>query len=1736
MGCRSSIVSAEKEAGRRTGVPATPPTASATRGWGPRDPDRTDEGSSKAQPESPKAAANRPNSAVSVASSTSYELDSKVEGGVRGLEASPGHELDLTYVADRIVATCVPAGASEAASQRGLQEMARHLASKHGGNYLVINFSGPKEELTKLHPQVLEFCWPGLHAPQLDTLCRVCKAMESWLAAHPSHVVVLHCQGNKSSVGTVIAAYFHYSDVCTRSEHTLGRFTNKTLCADRFSAAIQPSQRRYVYYFSGLLSRSISLNTCPLFLHQVALHGLPRESSGGRLFLRVYQGLQLMYTSSVYSVPATGTAQSLSMNVKPPLMLKGDVLVKCYREAPASGPPPSCGREAILRLQLHTAAMRPRDTSLLLRKQDLDLACSDPRYPDDGKVQLIFSATPDRMAGTESLLKNGAVVVDHSATDPILRWDSYSHLHTSWDTFASAEKARPAGGEAKQPGRRAADGGGAAAATHTEHTLSVSSDSGRSTASMRTSDDARPPASPLGLQCQASTAYSFPSPLSPVPSWAPSPSDTRAGPTTLSPGEQDQLRHLLHGFGCTGGSWLSASTTAHPHSSRAPAGDRHSDPHHHQQHSPHRVHFGDTPSMMPVRETDILDDDVDDDDDVNEEDDVVDIQDDDDIDEPPSTRAMEILERGTLTFCPGANRRRHLGKGDLRLNLASGDARPQENGISSRSPYARTPRATSPNVKFGQPTHAVAPCDVTRLAPGVTAIRSPSSDLYAMVQRRGASQPSLEPGSSCLQHQQHHHEKQQEVPRCVRFGADVPMLPAVPVRGDSSRQAVQGHRQVKAWSPPPPLSPAEPNRTTSETVTLLGDTAKFTSLRAGDGRDTPPSPSELDQSLEALNLLIMDLDPTFTPVSSLHRVPSGHQPSLPGILGAGQCTGATDERRLLQLRSSSSSSEGIGGSAGGAYNGGRHPAPPRPLELAQQLAAPDMEPFGPNNGVDVAQPDSSPEEQGSYVEMVPWTSDVFSARSASPTARYCAEEAKPVAPHSAPSTLTKPSGITEQPGGISTQASVTSSYMSMVGYPTNTWARHGEQHEEGSLTQALPVGPSSALLVSSHRLPACSSSNHGGAGRGTLPTYASAFPRSEKEGPSHLFPSTSSSSSGSRNESRVGLEGARSWHASVFGYPPEGAERSTATQGAGSFSLPASKHLNGHLPASPATFHGFSRAHLGNPGATGAGQSDARQERLGSETLLSFAAPPNGAPGGLHCNGGVGHKSGTSSRSSYKGAWFDSLPMHFSVDSEGGYTSYSHAKPEHTLVRGFDGALPDVYRGTHTTAADIHGPVLPSGNAQRPIAATAAATTAGGGVPRNAREGSLSTAASLATSRASLPVGAAPVSWSLRRNKPAPLTQPPPPRPPLPPRASWEEHQRLHSSASEHRSPLHSELSSPGGTSTSSVTFVQHASPAPRGPASPVHVTASGWPDGNNSGSDRIPHFTRSNISFVQDTSKFWYKPGITREQAVALLCPREAGAFVIRNSSSFHGDFGLAMKVANLPPGVPVQGDLVDELVRHFLIETKARGVRLKGCPNEPFFGSLSALVNQHTVTPLALPGCLRLPDRDFDDPGDLTKAHDLCDARTGGPTGSSQPPEAVGTAFFLNSVEMESLTGPQAVARATAVIMGMAVRSMPVHVHLRVTEQGITLTDTHRKRFFRRHYPAESISFCAMVPDVTRWPMAEDKPAAKMFGLVAREAGSVSHNVCHLFAEEADSPGHRAESWVQAASQILHLCSRPH
>ncbi|NXW92632.1 TENS3 protein, partial [Alopecoenas beccarii] len=277
-------------------------------------------------------------------------------------------------------------------------------------------------------------------------------------------------------------------------------------------------------------------------------------------------------------------------------------------------------------------------------------------------------------------------------------------------------------------------------------------------------------------------------------------------------------------------------------------------------------------------------------------------------------------------------------------------------------------------------------------------------------------------------------------------------------------------------------------------------------------------------------------------------------------------------------------------------------------------------------------------------------------------------------------------------------------------------------------------------------------------------------------------------------------------------------------------------------------------------------------------------------------------------------------------------------------------------------------------------------------------------------------------------------------------------------------------------------------------------------------------------VKFVQDTSKFWYKPDISREQAIAVLKDKEPGSFIVRDSHSFRGAYGLAMKVATPPPSVlqlnKKVGDLTNELVRHFLIECTHKGVRLKGCPNEPYFGCLTALVYQHSITPLALPCKLLIPDRDpleeIAETSPQTAANSAAELLKQG---------AACNVWYLNSVEMESLTGYQAVQKALSLTLVQDPSPISTVVHFKVSAQGITLTDNQRKLFFRRHYPVNSVIFCALDPQDRKW--TKDGLSAKVFGFVARKQGSTTDNLCHLFAEH--DPEQPASAIVNFVSKVM-------
>ena len=45
-------------------------------------------------------------------------------------------------------------------------------------------------------------------------------------------------------------------------------------------------------------------------------------------------------------------------------------------------------------------------------------------------------------------------------------------------------------------------------------------------------------------------------------------------------------------------------------------------------------------------------------------------------------------------------------------------------------------------------------------------------------------------------------------------------------------------------------------------------------------------------------------------------------------------------------------------------------------------------------------------------------------------------------------------------------------------------------------------------------------------------------------------------------------------------------------------------------------------------------------------------------------------------------------------------------------------------------------------------------------------------------------------------------------------------------------------------------------------------------------------------------SEKYWYKPNMTRDRAVQILKNSNPGDFIVRDSKSFHGSYGLCVRV----------------------------------------------------------------------------------------------------------------------------------------------------------------------------------------------------------------------------------------------
>ncbi|KAM9766944.1 tensin-1 isoform 4-T4 [Menidia menidia] len=1592
-------------------------------------------------PQLPLKHVDTPGSARSCRSVEIRQKQSRSHSVVQVME--DGYEVDLVYITERIISLSFPAGADERSYASNLKEVATMLRSKHGEHYLVLNLSEWRGDLSKLNHKVLEFGWPDHHAPALDKICSMCKAIDTWLSGDPHNVVVLHNKGNRGRTGVVVAAYMHYSNISASADQALDRFAMRRFYEDKALPVGQPSQRRYVQYFNGLLSGHIKINNKPLFLHHVIMHGIPNfESKGGcRPFLKIYQAMQPVYTSGIYNVQGDSNT-SICITIEPGLLLKGDILLKCYHKRYRN---PT--RDVIFRVQFHTCAIH--DLGVVFGKSELDETFKDDRFPEYGKVEFVFSFAAEKIKGLGHLENGPSVSVDYSTQDPLIRWDSYENfnprgedatdgehnvVHTEGpldgslyarvrkkdslegvisinglpvreNPLTNAESSLQQVNHPLQTTEQTLPVTGHTALPAVDHTLSVSSDSGNSTASIKTDR--------TDQSLHSAVSHNHP---------------TTAHPT-LSPQEKRELDQLLSGLEAPIQRQAYLSTSTSPG-----GGVRHLVPAQVHVNGGHTRLAG-APSTEE-RETDILDDEL-----------------------PNSQEGNSVDSLGTLSSLEG-----QATPGDLYFQSQTPVS------VQNDGPYLE--RNVLGDKLTEMPVHGV---------------RTPTA-----IQERSVDSPSPQGGYSNYQNGGGmYHPQSFGNPSANCPESNPKLMPRAPERSTSSREAVQ--RGLSAWHqyslPDDPFGPP------------------LQSTHSLPHFPTAASQRDIEQSIEALNMLILDLDPINSHMSKSHSAPPGEN-----SLNSSQAPFSQTLARPSYQGDSAIHGYNNSGSVNNAYHQPLRSAG-RVLNQSPVVESPTYSPQKPNTGYQYQNttPTHTP-EPNLHTRQAPHhynTDPSFNQQTqqkimnsyagsgvshspdlqgSSPYPAYSTSSSPlpaftPLPKETSSSPLPREQGAEEETLNLEgLVAHRIAEYNARIrGISESITPQQSDRHRSYSFSGVRSRGMTPEVTQETGRRRTTSEGQYQSSHESTSAAHSPDFANNlalnpggrPKEGPMHSY-----------REAFEDNDAGQFANSPTFG---GGGENSPLTP---SFPVsPQSPYFN-----MPRATPGLAKTPLSALGLKPHQQGGSDNRSSGEPRAHAFSVPQTSSSP-VHAVDG--RRMGSSEGPPHRPA----SPEGSQVNIMGVHTVPGSPNTLHRTVATNTPPSPALQRrlGSQGSPSPGRHPPPAAGAPPSPLAGRSPkAAVGGGGVPPSPLTGRR--AAGGARGGTPDEMGAASRQGSAQ----------PPPTPTFPISPQPPEKRHMSSGDAERAGGGADPTPAPpaGGGSTPNLSG---AHPLPDVPKS----IYDGYPD------------IKMNVKFVQDTSRFWYKPDISREQAINLLKDREPGAFIIRDSHSFRGAYGLAMKVACPPPTVQQNkkvADMTNELVRHFLIETSPKGVRLKGCPNEPYFGCLSALVYQHSMTPLALPCKLMIPTKDPNEEAlELATPTDPVVELLKQGAVQKAPEEAHAcNVLYINSVDMESLTGPQAVAKAISQTLAADPLPTATTVHFKASTQGITLTDSQRKIFFRRHYPINTVTYCDLDPQDRKWGK-EAGGSVSVFGFVARKQGSTTDNVSHLFAElDQDQPASAIVSFV--------------
>ncbi|XP_035896409.1 tensin-1 isoform X10 [Anopheles stephensi] len=1534
--------------------------------------------------------------------------------------------LRLNYVTERILASTLPArrlqnGSSSPHASNGSlpadeheRELISMLEQKHKQNYRILDLESRLVNIT------------------LEKLCELCKYIDSWLGSGKEKIVVLQDREDKHRLGTAIAAYLQYQKICGsnipqaggHSKSSLspggstdnGRKTPTWLDLDIFSMQKFlesfanplriPSHKRYIQYFSGLLSGVIKLNSSSFFLKAIRVESPPclhyraiTVNSEWRSFIKIFEGVRCLFTSDIYVIPIT--TRHFIYEIKHPLRLRGDILVRCYQIIPNNNKA-TYEKELIASVQFHTCAITEKEVQF--KKGDLDWACDDERFSAEHTMTFCFDTVPnerpmilvfqDPLVRIEPIAENG----DHLETinEGWTKQDESGHTQGPLDgsLYATILKSP------KSP--------------TAPHLISPPAEfsNGKSLLLNGTGPPPVPERSKTPNSIYLShngTPRSTPVPFAVAP---PPPASPALG--------NGDVKYALNESKSSATSVRTVSSSYGSYQSPgAPDGSG----------------------------------------------------------SPGVTLASSGKTRPSATQVDG----RESVRSPLTVSMDS--------GISSSGPVNRRIQGSSVSPSsFPSPQASPQDDRHRELDDLLSDMMLTVQGIPDVGQKADQTNHHQSQQQQQQQHHHHHHHQQQHQNPNDHF---------VNTNTDTIK------RSHSAQLPP---------------VTTREDNRSRTPLTVSDYSPSAAAAAAAAAAAKERELLMYETSSTTTTLTPPPSESGRETPLLSAYASGG---GTIRERDLQNINNNNltpAERELIMSVQRHQHQSLAYPRPARSTTGASERFTSDD--------------DDDLLGGGSSGGQIP-----YHAREDSRPFTYGNIPASGTPQHPPAATMIKMQSGLSSPSMVRKALGTPTAGRKTATLPRNDFEEMLRERREKVLSEKYTIGDQSpgggtgGIMVSD-----TINNNNSSAGDGrwtyqqhhTVKTVTTQGAGTTPNGyPAHEPLKRSNTMDGSfgRQFSNEGISG-QSWlqlqqqklrarreqqrreHSNSFSYNygspafPTGENVYSTTHRRSQTLSPVRNDRNYHTLTTTRT-HSTERPFV----AVQRAHENAKLQTIGNAPLSILNASPHG-----HIAQAQTQASSPSPSSTHTTVSSPS-PAPPSTGNSVSITHHHHHHHQQT-VNGSSSAAGSPVNGQqhpatpqqhrHINGNDAHyqsqqqqlNSSLNGSSGLLSLADQDHSTPKHGQV-RLAREESFSSYRS-ETEPDNSPMGGSP-----RPETPAfPVTPRTPyglsngtSSPALPPKSPTSQRKDLFSGGNQRTQELINQ------NETLSCYTSRRNSTTSNANSEPQEVA---------------PQF----VKFARDSSKYWYKPNISREEAIALLRNAAPGTFIVRDSTTFANAYGLVVKVNHPPPGVQYTGPNSEELVRHFLVEPTIRGVRLKGCANEPVFTSLSALVYQHSITPLALPCRLIIPDMDLQQMEHQTPAQQQL-LQQG----------AACNVLYLFTCDTESLTGPQAIRKAVSSLLALRPLPKPTQVHFKASLQGITLTDNTRQLFFRRHYPSNNVSFCALDPDDRRWSIQSttgDIPATKrMFAFVAKRSPSSADNQCHVFCEL--EPTQPAAAIIQFANKVL-------